>query len=682
MKQKNKNQILAIFIMAAILLAITAMLVVFFSLQLSAEEADRGEHLSHVIAENCQSLNALEWQATALRQIEPATMEIIEEQRTVIDESLADLIQLYPDETKLSTMQLDFEKYKEATDEEFELIDAGRMPEAMVIDEETVDPLFDRLTDMAAETSIAIHEKAESSRRTSYYLISLTGLLTAIVTGLLLLLYTHTQQRNRQIMMEKAVLALSEERFRSVAQSANKAIITINEQGRVTYWNSSAINMFGYKEDEALGQAVLFIIPERFRESHLAAMKRLTTTGEKTIIGKTVEFAGLRKDGSEFPIELSISRWQAQQGTFFTAIIHDISVRKQVEKQIASQSKTLEQRTLQLSALFEVGLTISGTIELQRLLDHALATIVRSGVLQVQHKGGILLEDENRLTLASYIGHSEAFLALHQNIGMGECLCGLALETGEMLVSDDSDCDDRHTIRYPGMKPHGHVIVPLKSMDKVVGVLYLYTIPGTRVDDDKKKLFATIGGQLGVAIENARLFEKTKELSLQDPLTGLANRSFMNIELRKTFAMARRTKRPLSLIMLDLDHFKKYNDTYGHPAGDKLLVDIAVIIASIMRETDMVVRYGGEEFLIILPETDSSSAVQIAERIRTTIMQTGLLYAGNDQPSHITVSQGVATYDQTMKIDDEDRIIVMADEALYHAKDSGRNRVEVYGRNK
>ena len=682
MKQKNKNQILAIFIMAAILLAITAMLVVFFSLQRSAEEADRGEHLSHVIAENCQSLNALEWQATALRQIEPATMEIIEEQRTVIDESLADLIQLYPDETKLSTMQLDFEKYKEATDEEFELIDAGRMPEAMVIDEETVDPLFDRLVDMAAETSIAIHEKAESSSRTSYYLISLTGLLTAIVTGLLLLLYTHTQQRNRQIMMEKAVLALSEERFRSVAQSANEAIITINEQGMVTYWNSSATNMFGYEEGEALGQTISFIMPDRYREGHLAAMKRLTTTGETKIIGKPVEFSGLRKDGSEFPIELSISRWQAQKGTFFTAIIHDITDRKQVEKQIASQSKALEQRALQFSALFEVRSAISDTIELQRLLDHALASIMRSGVLQVQHMGGILLENENSLTLVSHIGHSEAFLALHQNIGMGECLCGLALETGEILVTEDSDCDDRHTIRYPGMKPHGHVVVPLKAMDKVVGVLYLYTIPGTRVDDDKKKLFATIGGQLGVAIENARLFEKTKELSLQDPLTGLANRSFMNIELRKTFAMARRTKRPLSLIMLDLDHFKKYNDTYGHPAGDKLLVDIAVIIASIMRETDLVVRYGGEEFLIILPETDSSSAVQIAERIRTTIMQTGLLYAGNDQPSHITVSQGVATYDQTMKIDDEDRIIVMADEALYHAKDSGRNRVEVYGRNK
>ncbi len=210
--------------------------------------------------------------------------------------------------------------------------------------------------------------------------------------------------------------------------------------------------------------------------------------------------------------------------------------------------------------------------------------------------------------------------------------------------------------------------------------MYLYTPPGTNVDEDRKKLFATIGGQLGIAIENARLFEKTKELSLHDPLTGLANRSLMDIELKNNFAMARRTKRPLSLVMLDLDHFKKYNDTYGHPAGDKLLADIAAIITGMMRETDLVVRYGGEEFLIILPETDSSSAVQIAERIRTTIMQTGFLFTGNQQPGYITVSQGVATYDQTVEIDREDRILVMADGALYHAKRAGRNRVEVYRR--
>ncbi|MBI5869975.1 MAG: diguanylate cyclase [Actinobacteria bacterium] len=673
-----KNQILAFVFMAAILLAIATMLFVIITLEHSAEDADKGEHLSHLTTENFLSLNALEWQAVANQHIDPIIMMTVEEHRTAIDESLAELITLYPDEKSFSNMQSDFEKYKEATDEEFGLIAAGRVTDALAIDEEKVDPLFDRLTDTTTVASNTMHEKAVSSESLSFYLTIVSSLLTVLVTVILLMLYTNTQQRNRQMRMEKAVLAVSEERFRSVAESANEAIITINAQSKVTYWNKAATRIFGYEADQAIGKPVSFIMPARYHDEHKSAMKRFNTEGEETIIGKTVEFSGLKKDGSEFPIELSLSHWQAQQGIFFTAIIHDISARKQIEQQMADQGKALEQRAIQLSTLFEVGSTISGTIELKRLLDHALKSIINSEVLEVQHKAGILLENENRLTLVSHVGHTDEFLSLHKDIQPGECLCGLAFESGEILVSTESDLDDRHTIRYPGMQPHGHVIVPLKAMDKVVGVLYLYTIPGTVVDDEKKKLFATIGGQLGIAIENARLFEKTKELSLHDQLTGLANRNFMNIELRKTLAMARRTKRPLSLIMLDLDHFKKYNDTYGHPAGDKLLADVAAIIVSIMRETDMVVRYGGEEFLMILPETNSPSAALIAERIRTTIMQTGFMYADNDLPNHITVSQGVTTFDKSMEVEEEGRLIVMADEALYQAKDLGRNRIEIY----
>lgn len=130
--------------------------------------------------------------------------------------------------------------------------------------------------------------------------------------------------------------------------------------------------------------------------------------------------------------------------------------------------------------------------------------------------------------------------------------------------------------------------------------------------------------------------------------------------------------------MLDLDYFKKYNDTFGHPAGDQLLADIASIITAQMRESDLVVRYGGEEFLIILQETDSETALQIAERIRTTVMRNEIFHDGHKDPGQITVSLGLVTYDRTMEIDNEDRIIVMADEALYHAKNAGRNRVEVY----
>lgn len=678
MKPRPRNVLLLLVAVVSVLLVFAAMLVGIFSLRQSSENDTHAEILAHVVLENAYALDAMEWQAISPEKGESAGTAAIEEHRAAIDTAIDSMTRLFPGETGLTKLRQTCDRYEKASDEEYNLISAGRIPEAVALDDELVDPTFKQLESLATQVALSHHEAAESTNSMSSYLIVMICLLALIIVGMLSWMYSTILLKHRQVSAEKTLLELSEERFRSVAQSANEAIITIDEQARVTYWNSAATRIFGHPEHEIMGQDISRIIPERFLEAHQAGINQVANNFDTKVASGSVERFGLRNDGSEIPIELSLSQWQSKQGTFLTAIIHDITERKQAEERLASQTTALEQGNLQLAMLYEVGLTISNTIELQQLLDNTLEAIEGSGILQGQRESGILLVKDNKLTLASHIGHSEEFLALHNEIGIGECLCGLAMEKDEIIVSVDSSHDDRHTIRYPGMKPHGHVIVPLKAMDKVVGVLYLYTAPGTHMDENRKRLLATIGSQLGIAIENARFFEKTKELSLHDPLTGLANRSLMNIELRKNFVIARRKKRPLSLIMLDLDHFKNFNDTYGHPAGDKLLADIAAIITGKMRETDLVARYGGEEFLIILPETDSRAAMQIAERIRVKIMQTGFHLAGKQKPGHITVSQGVATYDQKVEVNEEDRLIVMADEALYHAKNSGRNRVAIF----
>jgi diguanylate cyclase (GGDEF)-like protein len=161
------------------------------------------------------------------------------------------------------------------------------------------------------------------------------------------------------------------------------------------------------------------------------------------------------------------------------------------------------------------------------------------------------------------------------------------------------------------------------------------------------------------------LYEKTKFLSLHDSLTGLANRRLLHFELRKNIAIVKRYGRFLSASMLDIDHFKKYNDTYGHLEGDKLLVDIAKIISKETRETDLAVRYGGEEFFILLPETQLKDACKVAERLRK----------GVEERAWVTVSLGVSVYNHEMQGDEE--LIYKADEAMYRAKRNGRNCVEV-----
>jgi diguanylate cyclase (GGDEF)-like protein len=159
-----------------------------------------------------------------------------------------------------------------------------------------------------------------------------------------------------------------------------------------------------------------------------------------------------------------------------------------------------------------------------------------------------------------------------------------------------------------------------------------------------------------------------RELALHDPLTGLANRRLMEVLLEKDFASAKRLEAPLSIVMMDIDYFKKYNDTFGHQAGDAILADVARITLREARGMDLVVRYGGEEFLLVLPDTNLQHGQTAAERIRAAV----------ESRSPITVSLGVAAFDPCMKSHEE--LIKAADTALYKAKESGRNRVVAHER--
>lgn len=342
-----------------------------------------------------------------------------------------------------------------------------------------------------------------------------------------------------------------------------------------------------------------------------------------------------------------------------------ITERNRAEEQIIKQSTELKVANDELLAFYEVSSAISRTIDMDELLAAVLNTVTGLGVLNVERKGGIFIIDGNKMRLASHLGHSKEFIDLHKNMKIGDCLCGKVAETGEILISKNSANDSRHTIIYPDALPHGHIIVPLKAINKLVGVLYLYLSTDFEIDENKKKMLLSIGSQIGMAIDNARLYEETKLLTLRDPLTGLANRRLMEMIIDEGFARAQRYARPLSIIMLDIDDFKKYNDTYGHPAGDKLLSDIAQIISKDARESDLVARYGGEEFLLMLSEAGASEAHGAAERIRKEV----------EEKRIVTISLGVATYKQGMQRKQD--LINRADEALYLAKQKGKNRVEV-----
>jgi len=178
-------------------------------------------------------------------------------------------------------------------------------------------------------------------------------------------------------------------------------------------------------------------------------------------------------------------------------------------------------------------------------------------------------------------------------------------------------------------------------------------------------------------LELEKTNKKLKSLSETDPLTKIANRRAYTQRLSIEIPYARRAETPLSLLMIDIDHFKQYNDHYGHNAGDLALTRVAEIIQNTLpRATDMAVRFGGEEFVALLPSTYAAGAVEVAEKIRCNIQTAGIehLYSGIDKA--LTVSIGVSTVTNEDIIDDE--ILRRADEALYIAKNNGRNRIKQF----
>jgi len=341
----------------------------------------------------------------------------------------------------------------------------------------------------------------------------------------------------------------------------------------------------------------------------------------------------------------------------------NILARHAAESKIRQQRAALEENNKDLSIMNEISSVINRSIDMDRLLPGILDTIsARFATFSEVSRGGIFLVAGDKLILTAHLGHDDEFLRLHQNLSVNDCLCGQAARTGEIIFSADSSQDPKHTLCCNLGPAHGHVIIPLTAQETVVGVLYLYTRVGVLVTD-KEELLQSIGRQIGLAINNASLYQKTRHLALYDQLTGLPNRRSMENRMEEAVSTAERYGRPLSVAMIDIDFFKRYNDTMGHAAGDRILANVGTMIRKEIREADFAARYGGEEFLIILAETERCGACIGVERIRKTI----------EQKAGVTISVGVTTFRPGLGMA---QMIKEADDALYRAKANGRNRVE------
>ena len=217
----------------------------------------------------------------------------------------------------------------------------------------------------------------------------------------------------------------------------------------------------------------------------------------------------------------------------------------------------------------------------------------------------------------------------------------------------------------------GFAAFPVVAAERLVGLLGLGGKPLARLTPETQAFLRQVANQSYIVMQNSLLFERVRDLSIKDGITGLFNHRYLMELVQQEFDRAGRYHEMFSLLMLDIDHFKKVNDDHGHPAGDAVLRELGTLLPAGLRTVDVVGRYGGEEFVIILPRTPHEEAMQTAERVRAQIG--AHVFRVEDKSLQITLSVGVASW-PAPGIDSAAAIIREADKALYRAKNAGRDR--------
>jgi diguanylate cyclase (GGDEF)-like protein len=239
-----------------------------------------------------------------------------------------------------------------------------------------------------------------------------------------------------------------------------------------------------------------------------------------------------------------------------------------------------------------------------------------------------------------------------------------------------ADVTDDLAVRCPAHVAAAGTVacLPMLALGKIVGVIHLESNTGQPFAPDAIRLVARVAENVGLAMANARLMSTMEGQAMTDPLTGLRNTRFFDPYLEQELEAARRDQQPLSVVMVDIDHFKNFNDTHGHPAGDEALRTFARVLGGSIRASDVAARYGGEEFIIALRHAGIDEAQAIAEKLRLAVEQS-VVELGPGRYARITASFGVAS--TGLHIQDQKTLVSLADAALYSAKELGRNRVEL-----
>lgn len=483
-----------------------------------------------------------------------------------------------------------------------------------------------------------------------------------------------TQQRQNAEKIRE-----SEYLFKSSFDFAPIGMVLISLNSILLKVNQAFCNMLGLSEAELLNLSIKHIIShdswKNLRHQADLLFKAAITTAEFNI-------ELIDKNKNVVYTLASISRIFDESGStlYYIAQVQDISSRKAVEEKLKSANielqgrlKELNNHTTESSLLTEM----SGLLQSCISLDEAIIPISKYGLkLFPGTSGGLYLSKQNthHFELVSQWG---SLLERNPIIYASDCW-GLRRSQPYYVQDVSSEICCNH-VQLIANELKSHICIPLSAQGETFGLIY-HEIHNKDAHKNKSlvkefhRAAVAFADQITLALANIKLRESLHHQSMHDALTGLYNRRYMEEELNIEFIRASRKSESLSLIMLDIDHFKQFNDIYGHEAGDLVLIEVSRLIKKHIRESDIPCRMGGEEFIVIIPDASLELARERAENICAAISNSTLVYKSITLPA-ITVSAGVASFPNHGASKNE--VMEAADKALYKAKKEGRNRVEV-----